>query len=327
MVTYFLSEADIAAYFGDLLTRLSRLSPAPAVLCPMTRSGTVLLKAMLPLMAEKCPALTGATSVVAVSVNDDTGEVQLNPAGENNFAGKHIFLFDGAIHSGRMMSLCVDHFVNKLGAAGVCTYSLVVKRGAAFIPTFWSLMIDDTDRAFFLLNTIPNNRLDTGKEGRPQPYVHLRLLKDGDMDLPPVNTGVVGLDRVTWGDRLFNMKTTPGRSTYLLQSESKIVGYLTITLADGGVFYIDEVAVDEKHQGQNGKGYGPILMRFADSLARHNDCRMVRLYAINDRIQFYEGHGYKVVQSVAPIPLDTNTYQLMERPILYHLRHTMPELF
>ena len=188
-------------------------------------------------------------------------------------------------------------------------------------------MIDDTDRAFFLLDTIPNNRLDTGKGGRAQPYVHMRVLKAEDLNLPAVQTGVIGLDRVTWGDRQFNMRTTPGRTTYLLQSGREIVGYLTITLSDGGVFYIDEVAVDKNHQGQNGKGYGPIMMRFADSLARHNDCRLVRLYAINDRIKFYEGHGYQVVQSVAPIPLDKNTYQLMERPILYHLRHIMPELF
>jgi len=80
---------------------------------------------------------------------------------------------------------------------------------------------------------------------------------------------------------------------------------------------IDEVAVDEKHQGKDLSG---ILMRFADTLARQSDCQFVRLQAVSDKTDFYKRFGYRLITE-KPIRLDDEKYVLMERALL----HGLPE--
>lgn len=59
-------------------------------------------------------------------------------------------------------------------------------------------------------------------------------------------------------------------------------------------------------------------MRFADTLARHSDCRFVRLNAIENRVSWYRDHGYTVVSGKEPLLLDSERYVPMERRVLYH---------
>lgn len=281
----------------------------------MTRSGTVLLREMHELMRLEFPELAHGFSVVTVDA-DDQGSVSFRHHELGDIEGKHIFLFDGAVHSGTKMGNCVRELLRS-GAAGVCTYSLVLKHSSMFIPTLWGISIADTDRAFFLLESIPNNRLDAGPHKEAPPFVHLRALAESDLTLQPIVSGVASLDQVTWGDRYFDMQFGTDRITYLLETGTGIAGYLTVNRSSPGTLQVDEIVVA---QSMHGGGYGGILLRFAETLARQGDARFVRLHAIEERIPFYGKHGYHPVPGAKPLRLDTEVYHLMERPVLYHLR-------
>lgn len=225
--------------------------------------------------------------------------------------GKNLLLLDSAIHSGRMMSHCVAK-VLKLEPATVTTYALAVKRCTSFVPTLWGVMTDEVDRPYFLLDSIPNNRLNAGSK-HPQPPVHLRTLCKEHLAAPGIRSGIASIDRVTWSDRLFQMETNPGTLTYLLEEGSKIRGFLTIH-QDRDSLAIAEVVVDDSVRG---KGYGGVLIRFADTLARQGSCQRIHLNAIIDRVDTYKGFGYRR-NSKPELVLDTEVYHPMEREVLYH---------
>jgi len=83
---------------------------------------------------------------------------------------------------------------------------------------------------------------------------------------------------------------------------------------------IDEVAVDQKHQGRKLSG---TLIRFGETLARQSDCRMVRLYAVSTKVEYYKKFGYHVA-SEKPIRLENEEYILMERALLHRLPEPPP---
>jgi GNAT superfamily N-acetyltransferase len=321
MVTHFLSTDEVRAYLRDFLLRLERLEPIPTVWCPVTVSGTTLLKEMLPLMQVDHPDLAKKISVVAVSVNKEDKSIKFetkNP--ESDITNKNVLLFDSSMHTGGTMRRSVTEAL-RLGAANVATYSLVMKRGSCFIPTFWGVMIDDTDRVYFLLKKIPNGRLDAGpekdKDGNPRKssYVHIQRLCEDHLKAKHINCGVISLDRVTWGDRHFDMQAGEHKEcTYVLQTGGNIVGYMSIHFSDPNCLFVTEIAVDETCKK---KGYGAILMRFADTLARQSDCLWVRLNAIEQKIGWYEGFDYRQIPGRPPIVLDDEKYFPMEHKVVY----------
>ena len=319
MVTHFLGREEVLAYLRDLLVRLERFDAVPTVWCPLTRSGNALLRHLLDLVASHHPQLADSVSVLPIEVKDVNDEVhflQGDPA--KDIPGKNVMIFDGATHSGQMMTNCAREAL-RYGAAGVCTYSLVLKRGSKFIPTLWGVTVDDTDRTFFLLDKIPNNRLDAGclksSTGRRALNIHLRVLAESDLKKPPVVSELDSLDRVTWGDRYFDMKAGgKHRCSYVLEKGSEILGYLTLSHPEAGRLSIDEVAVDRNHRGKN---IGAVLVRFADTMARQFDCLSIQLQAVANKRDFYKGFGYKVVTET-PLTLDDEEYWLMEKPVIYN---------
>ena len=319
MVTYFLGREEVSAYLRDFLIRLERLNAVPTLWCPLTRSGTALLDELLNLVGRHHPRLAESVSVLPIEVDDGTRQIRFtqgDPA--KDIPGQNVLIFDGATHSGRMMTNCVAEVVRRR-AAGVCTYSLVLKRGSTFIPTFWGVAVDDVDRAFFLLEMIPNHRLDAGGPRSPKKKkalnIHIRLLCESHLKKPPVVCGLGSMDRVTWGDRHFDMKAgDQRRCSYVLEQGDEILGYVTLTRAKDGSLAIDEVAVDRKHHGKN---LGAVLMRFADTMARQFDCQEVHLHAIKDKLDFYKGFGYAVAAK-SPLMLDDEEYWPMEKPVIYN---------
>jgi GNAT superfamily N-acetyltransferase len=213
-----------------------------------------------------------------------------------------------------MMTYCASQIL-KHGPASLTTYALAVKRCSSFFPTLWGVMTEPGDRPYFLLKEIPNNRLNAGA-ARKQPPVHVRILADEHTKLPAMRSGLESIDRVTWSDRLFQMRTSLGTSTYVLEHGSTVVGFLTVH-TDADRLTIAEVVVDQSHQSN---GYGGILLRFAETLARQGDCRVIQLNAISDKVPVYQGFGF-AQQPVAPIALDDETYHPMERLVLYHQGH------
>jgi N-acetylglutamate synthase-like GNAT family acetyltransferase len=318
VITYFLGIEETRAYLRDLLRRIERFEMRPTVWCPITRSGIDLLKVMLDLIRAEFPQLAEGVRVLPIEVDGKIKFLAGNPS--SSLWGQSVLLLDGAIHSGAMMSRCATKVLS-YGPSALSSYALVIKRGSGFIPTLWGVTMDETDRAFFLLDEIPNNRLDAGysvRSEKRQPPVHIERLAERMLDLPKVVSGVKSMDRMTWSDRHFQMKSTRHQvGTYVLERCKSIVGYLTMhTLENGTGLMIDEIAVDKK---QRGRDYGGILMRFADTLARQANSPVIRLFAIADKVGFYKGFGYRLVDGESPITLGNEIYNLMEKVVTYYL--------
>lgn len=312
MVTYFLGEEETRAYLREFFERFRRFEEPPALFCPITESGNELLRAMVALVAQEFPELAERVQFLPIAV-DESYNVTFVGAPEESIPGRHVLLLDGAVHSGRMMSACAEAVLN-YNPVGLSSYTLVLKRGSTFIPTFWSLMIHETDRAYFLLKAIPNHRLDVGSN--KQPPVHLSRLCKKTVSLPKVTTGVSSMDRVEWSERLFQMQATEYQTcTYLLRHGSLVVGYLTLHKSGDDTLVIDELAADQKQQG---KGYGGILLRFADTFARQGDCIFVRLNAIEDKVPMYQRFSYQLISDKEPLELGPERYFPMQKRLLHH---------
>lgn len=322
MNTYYLGEQQILAYVRDFLRRVTDLDPVPEVWCPITRSGGEILKSLLGVVRNRHPELLARVKILPIEVSKTSKRTKVKFVGDDRpeklIPNKAVLLLDGAIHSGRTMAECaaavLTHRPKELSS-----YSLVIKASSSFIPTMWGVTIAETDRAFFLLDEIPNHRLDAGAgDDKKRVQVNLERLDKRHLQKPRVLCGVASMDRAKWSDRHYQMtanETPP--CTYVLLRGKVIVGYLTIHFAASGRMVIDEVAVGKN---QKGRGYGGVLMRFGDTLARHVNCSTIRLNAIHDQVGFYRRLGYRKVAGRSSIQLDQETYWPMERPVLYHQR-------
>jgi N-acetylglutamate synthase-like GNAT family acetyltransferase len=312
MVTYFLGKEEVAAYLRDFMRRLKTFEPVPTVWCPMTPSGNELLSQMLSLVGNEHPDLAENVSVIEIQISPEGEKIRFSEGSpQTEITGKSILLFDSAIHSGSTMAEAAAKLF-AFGAKDVCTYSLVVKRCTGFVPTMWGLMIDETDRAFFLLDAIPNQRLHRGMSA-PAP-LHIERLDRKHLSRPLVVTNVESMNRITWGDRFFDMSTNEqGRCSYLLHNGESVAGYLTVHWSKEKLLVIDEVAIDERHQG---KKWGGVLVRFAETLARQSDCRLVRLYAVKEKVELYKHLDYELA-SEEPLTLENEEYFQMEKVLLH----------
>lgn len=316
MITYYLGSEETRGYVRDFLRRLQRLDVVPNVWCPITKSGLALVEVVADVVSKEAnfSNLFQDVRIFPIDVDSETHFTEPDPA--KVLANQSVLLLDGAIHSGKMMLACAAK-VLEFGPAALSSYALVMKRGSAIIPTFWGVMVEETDRAFFLLHEIPNQRLDaTGdKPDKKQPSVHLERLNKTMLDVPPIKCGVASMDKIGWSDRYFQMEATNYRTcTYVLKRGGVIAGYLTLHNVDGDLV-VDEVAVADD---QRKIGCAGVLMRFADTLARQGDCKGVRLHAISNKVDMYQHFGFSKVVGKQPLRLDDEEYILMEKVVLYH---------
>jgi len=313
-----LSDEVVERCLFDFLERLQALENVPTLWCPLTQSGAVLCEHLKKIAIKHFQDLADQVSVLRIEYGGIPKKIcfdSLTPKEE--LSGQRILLLDSAIHSGKSMSLATDElFAN--GATEVLSYSLIVKQGSDFLPSIWGIMLGDTDRAFFLLDKIPSQRLYTSQHietsVRKRPfYVHIRKLEKNRPKEPRVECGVESMDKISWADRYFDMATSSSkRTTYILLQQTEIVGYLTIHFERGELF-IDELAVDKKHQG---KKYSGVLLRFAENMCRHADCRKIKLHAIKEKIDYYRHFGYEIVLGAPILELNDEEYHSMERRVL-----------
>lgn len=315
MNTYFLSDATIDAYLLDLLRRLDLMANCPTMICAVTESGIQLLTQMTRLIAKsKSPKLLEVNAVSVGKTPED--EIRLLGCEEKDVEGAHCLLIDSAVHTGRLMKRSRKKLL-ALGAAEISSYALVMKKGSLHIPTFWGVMIDDVDRALFSLDEIPNNRL-AGSDERGQQAVSISVLDEEACAKPPVKSGLDSIDRITWSDRLFDMVASPAEHlsrSFLLEKANEVIGFLTIHLeADSRYLVIDEVALDLAWQK---KKLGGVLLRFACTLARHHNCKKVRLNGIEKYVSVYSGAGFKPIPGREKLKLNDEIYYPMEKTLLH----------
>jgi len=314
MNTYYLGNEEVESYVRELVGRLAKCNPRPSIWCPLTDSGRALLEVLTKIVKNEMPELIPGVTVIGIEV-DSNGSPLFKPGDIEQIAGKDIFIFDSAVHSGGTMLRTVQALRDH-GAKDICSYALVLKQGSEFIPSLWGAMIDDYDRAYFQLAKTPNNRLTT-HSNEQHPFSCLRKLEQRDVEGSMIISGVASMDRTTWGDRHFNMQSSGGKKcTYLLETTRGIAGYLTIEISREA-FHVDEIAVDKSAQG---RGYGGVLLRFAETLTRRHGCRCIQLHAISSRADWYKKFGFQAVPGFAPVRLDKlEEYVLMEKRLVHHV--------
>lgn len=105
------------------------------------------------------------------------------------------------------------------------------------------------------------------------------------------------LDKQTYAQRVFVARAT-GYRMFMAEIDDHVVGVIGIihnhNLHDGFVTYIEQVVVDETYRG---KGYGALLLEFAEARAKEEGCDLIELdidEEETDAEDFYLRNNYKV---------------------------------
>lgn len=296
----YISKEQVQAHLRELASRLRDLgADAPSIWIPVGRSGARITNEM----AHVAPDIYASMRLVPVHYDRPTSRVIADGGTSlSEVRGKNVIICDAAVLSGASMLAVADE-VRTYGPAATCSYSMVLKRGSRFIPSLWSVLIGDADRAYFLRDEAPNNRLS-----KRSPYLHIRKLAEADGAMPLLASGVPSIDRVTWADRYFAMATSHGRKhTYLLEVKNQTVGFVSLHIEPGEYIEVDEVVVLSKYQSQ---GYGGALLRWSETLARHHKCERMQLWGITDEVPKYEKLHYR--RTGEDVLLDKEHYFRME---------------
>lgn len=106
------------------------------------------------------------------------------------------------------------------------------------------------------------------------------------------------LDMQTYAQRIFVARAT-GYRVFVAELGHEMVGMIGLisnhNLHDGFTTYIEHVVVDQKHHG---KGYGTKLIKFAESRAREEGCKLIELdtdIGADQAEGLYMKNGYVVV--------------------------------
>ena len=314
MNTIFLSDEEVSAYLRDLCERLKGLkNQVPTVWCPIGISGGSIARAALTL--QEADDLKNQIINVPIAYNRTTEEIsfprEANPS--SAIKGKRVLLLEGSIHSGntfRQAYLSIE----KMKPMAISSYSLVVRTGASILPNYFGVMIGDYDRALFLKKIFPNNRLFT--------CGCVRKLEDADQAQTKISCGKEFIDKFSWSDLIYEIRVDPRRQTYVYdqcvydeKEEEKIKGFVSFRITPGEDILVDTLAVDQNCKNQ---GIGGNLLRWAETCARNHHCATIRLWAVDDRKEWYSKKGYEL-SSKEPKVLDNIAFHLMQKKLLYNL--------
>lgn len=307
MHTYYLSPEEVSGYAKDFCNRLEALGKDyPYIWCTIGLSGAE-IAAIISNHAAK--SRKKQIQVVPLSFNRDNNTIYFDNQNESALLkGVPVLVIDSSVHSGTTMLKSLQVVV-QLGASKVTSYSLVVKRGACFIPNVFGLLIDNHDRACYLLKIIPNNRLET-------PFGILRKISEEDVQRKQKKLksgcGLESLDKTSWSDLWYEHKVH-STHVYIFEQNNEICGFISFLLNNDTVL-IDAVAVDKS---THKKGIGGSLIRWVENFARSSNCSSITLWAINERKSFYQDMGYELTSQ--ELDLGEEKYTMMRRELLYNL--------
>lgn len=272
----------------------------------------VLAKELAGLASAETPDLSLGVQVVEFFYNKDEGSANIGPGNApDDLKDAVVLVLDSSVHSGRSM-LSVVRAAGKLGASHVFSYSLVVKRSSSFVPHYFGVVVGDHDRVLFQLDNIPNNRLFSGAV--PPTCLFRRIdSSDAARTSATLDTGVKSLDKISFGDLYYEHRVN-GFDVVLAEDQGRIAGFLKIKTIEQGPLLIDVIANDKSYRG---KGIGGALMRFAETMGRAGCCSYIELWAIDEKVQFYERFGFDKSNDL----IDTGgseVYRLMRKRLLYH---------
>lgn len=316
MHTYLLSDEHVRRYAADMAARLRDMGSAlPRHWFPLGLSGDKMLDELKPFLPSDFEDQIAVTRVAfdrereTIVARDDPALPQLT--------GASVLIIDSAIHSGNSMRRLADA-LSANGARDIWSYSLILKRTSEFVPSYFGILIDEHDRAFFQLDEIPNNRLFTAKTiGKNGPFGRLRALREEDVHRTPATLDVdlPSIAKTTFGDLHYGVKTQ-GSKVFVYEMAGEIVGFITFVPARKRLF-IDMIAIDRKCQSL---GVGGLLMRWAETYARSLSCEAIELWAIESRQDWYQDRGYEVLSGETMDIGKGEKYVKMRRRLLYNIR-------
>jgi hypothetical protein len=322
MYTHFLGKEQVDAYLMDLRMRLEGMTEArPTLLCPIGTSGEVLIRELFRLW----PELADMVAVLRVDFDRTTQKLMALDRPDQGADSeaylkssleyvphKRVLVIDSSVHSGVTM-LSVVRAMYAAGASAVCSYALVLKRGALFVPGIWGLTIEDHDRAYFLLSRLPNNRLSV-----TLPFIHIRKLSSADLGLPSLHFGSVAIDSLSLTDRYDAMiRSHRAVLTYLLEDRSEVVGIVTFEKSDTRLRIL-ELAVVTSASPDRAGAYGNALLRWAETNARNSHCEEVQIWTFARDVPSLVALGY--ASKARAIPRDGSPERkLMVKRVLYHI--------
>ncbi len=330
MHTYLLSDQDVKKYALEFVDRLQKLGDdVPKTWFALGRSGDKMLDEIIIAAEARHPQIVKGITIERLGCDRAKipHRIFIRPAKEpspdgiplpERFKTETGLLIDGAIHSGASMRRTVEALW-ACGVSNIMSYSLVVKKTSEFIPSFFGLIIDEHDRAYFQMEILPNNRL---KEGATR-FGQLRRIDADDFKRQPnkLDTAVPSIDRVTFGDLWFEAATA-NCVVYVYEINKKIVGFLKFDASPGGIFHLDIVARDTSEKASD---IGGLLLRWADTYARASKCTAIQLWGIERLLAYYNKIGYNEINGVEPIVIgDDEKYYAMRKPILYNIKPSMP---
>ena len=306
MHTIHLTKEHLQSYLRDLAARISKLeADSPQVWAMVGFSGCVLGREL----AEVAPDLYASVDELIVSYNRRTDTVSF--PGQEQFrdviSGRNVLLIDGTVHSGSTL-LRVTKALEELEPRKISSYALVVRRGSQVIPNHFGFLIGDHDRVHFPAPRYSNNRLF--------PFGTYRRMCEEDCARPMIMTGADFIDKLHWEDRWYEVSTDPKRQIYIHEQNGSICGFVSFRLQENGGILLDEVGVDKSCHGQK---LGAHLMRWAEHYARHENCSNIELWAVENRVKWYQGMEYLHAGEQAPLKLAGTRFFKMRKKLLFNL--------
>ena len=302
MHTHHLGTEDVCQYLADLVDKLNIRKDKlfPDVFCPIGTSGMSLLNEFVELVPkgypfEVIPINYSREKKIVEGLSDEKIQ-QLQKA-------KCVLILDSAIHAGTTMRKSIDA-VRTVYSGKIITYSLVIKRGAVFIPNYFGMVMDPHDRAFFLLDKIPN-----------RPIIEngiVRILEKEDLVRQPSSVDCGSRDLVvpTWGDFWYDIMTKKSH-VFVYENNGAIQGVLSFTI-DGESAFLDLLASDKNAKGT---GIGGGLLHWLRCFARSKRCTRIHLWAVESAADFYKKSGYK--ETGKTVILDGINHFQMEKKLIF----------
>lgn len=306
MITYYLGDTEVRGYAQDLARRLDGDS-FPSVWFALGQSGARMADVVAESLNEerrrelRVVRVTCDRTTKAVRIIDDISTIDLGMA--------RVLVIDSAIHSGSSM-LTVCEYLATLGAGSMATYSLVLKISSCFVPSFFGVLIGEEDRAYFQLDELPNNRLMKSRDA----YGYIRPIREEDVLLPTIAVGVESVES-SFGELLYEHKAR-GSSVYLFIHNNEVCGFVCFRV-NGDRLFLNTLASGSAHRS---RGVGTALVRWAETYARSRRCRVIELWAIDSKIDFYANLDFSRVEGRKIRYSNDVSYNFMRRKILYSTR-------
>lgn len=131
---------------------------------------------------------------------------------------------------------------------------------------------------------------------------------------PFLTTGTSSIDQSSFSDLLYS-SATQNFQVYLYEIAEKPAGVVSFQRRRDGDLFIDLIARDIRFDAQK---IGGMLMRRAETYARHASCPGITLSALEREVGFSERFFFERTQDDA-IDLGAEKYVAMRRKLLYNI--------